>query len=272
LQESESLLWNSSLLRGEGRFPWRGGERRRTSATMLQSNPSLPSAAQQLETWQVCCPHPTALVPSVPSLASSSSRPLGACFSTPASSDSDRRGNAEHKTAEPRCGTKMVGCSPMFPPTTTSTTLQRHLLHESVVRWGSRQQRSRRTIMGSVGDACPSRMLAQKDAISRCVLRLRGSSCRVNREASRWSKARQPEARATASANIKGGSDVAQPRVVLCCPGNTSPAQPYPILSPSPRALTPHHDRILSQHSLAGGYEAYIPSPSDPEQRTKSPA
>ena len=99
---------------------------------------------------------------------------------------------------------------------------------------------------------------------------MRGSSCRVNREASRWSKARQPEARATASANIKGGSDVAQPRVVLCCPGNTSPAQPYPALSPSPLALTPHHDRILSQRSLAGGYEAYIPSPSDPEQRTQN--
>ena len=157
MQESEfSALESFSASRG-GEISVEGRVEEENIGNMLQSNPSLPSAAQQLETWQVCCPHPTALAPSVPSLASSSSRPLGACFSTPASSDSDRRGNAEHKTADPRCGTKMVGCSPMFPPTTTSTTLQRHLLHESVVRWGSRQQRSRRTIMGSVGDACPKR-------------------------------------------------------------------------------------------------------------------
>jgi hypothetical protein len=39
----------------------------------------------------------------------------------------------------------------MLPPTTTTTTtttLQHHLLHESADRWESRQQRSRRTMMG----------------------------------------------------------------------------------------------------------------------------
>jgi hypothetical protein len=81
LQESEfSALEFFSASRG-GKISMEGRVEEENIGSMLQANPSpLPSAAQQLETWQVCCPHPTAPVPSAPSLASSSSRPVGACF------------------------------------------------------------------------------------------------------------------------------------------------------------------------------------------------